>query len=239
MITINFHKSLQPFVAFQKSHILDAASYAELFYSCTCLFPKLDKVFKRIAVRKTRTEEFIFIVNGKVLDIDCLLLQPKETDNIVLCPIIYGNNSSLGMVLLGIALIVMSIYLPGSGAVVMGGISSGAASGAVAITTGASALAAGGSLTLMGSQLLSLGINMIMAGIMASLAKSPKTPDQTSDSSSRTNNNMFGELTNTISTTIPVALNYGLVRNGGQLISGRIRHIKHSKSESVLVGDYI
>ena len=233
MITIKFHKILQPFVSFRQEHTLDASSFVELFYSCTCLFPKLDAVFKKVAIRKTAHEEFIFIVNGKMLETDCLLLQPKETDEIILCPIIYGQGGNTGMILLGVALIAASMFLPGSGVALVG-----LGHGGLVATTGATALAAGGSLTLLGSTLLGIGFNVILSAIMQSMA--PKPPEaQSSDSPARQDNNMFGALVNTTSTITPIGLSYGLVRLGGQFISGRVKSIQHGAEETVLVGDFI
>jgi len=50
-------------------------------------------------------------------------------------------------------------------------------------------------------------------------------------------NGMFGNLTNTLESGTPIALQYGLVRVAGQMLSGYIDSDEHGKNDVVKVED--
>ena len=50
-------------------------------------------------------------------------------------------------------------------------------------------------------------------------------------------NGMFGNLTNTMESGVPIPLQYGLIRVAGQMLSGYIDSDEHGKSDVVKVED--
>ena len=48
---------------------------------------------------------------------------------------------------------------------------------------------------------------------------------------------MLGSITNSTQSGTPIALHYGLVRVGGQFVSGYVESEEHGKNDIVNVGD--
>ena len=86
--------------------------------------------------------------------------------------------------------------------------------------------------------------NLALAAIGALLTSKPKAKqtEVTKDSGTRTENNMFGSLTNTTTSGTPVNLNYGMMRVGGQFLSGYVLSTEHGQDnspsiESIFIAD--
>lgn len=213
-VKIRFHKALQRFTNGIIEHEIDADSYLNLMHSCMSIFPDLGKAVKRIGYEKNVTEELVFIVDGRCIEVEEFLLHPPKSKTIVLCPIMFGHGKAGLMIAIGIALVALVLIAPFAAPVVAGGagIGIGTAAGFTAFTT------AGFGLTVLGSVILGIGISLIIQGLLSLLINPPST----SDGGSRAANDMFEGLTITTHPLTPVSLIYGLNRHVGHLISAGI-----------------
>ena len=76
--------------------------------------------------------------------------------------------------------------------------------------------------------------NLALSFIGALLTSKPKQKQMevTKDSGTRTENNMFGSLTNTTTSGTPVQLSYGTMRVAGQFLSGYIVSQQHGQNDA-------
>jgi len=88
MITVHYHKGLQKYTNGVAQHTFDVDSYYDIVRASMNLFPKLDKTIRGFVTGKNLHEELIFIVAGKMLDIENLWLPPSENKKIILCPLL-------------------------------------------------------------------------------------------------------------------------------------------------------
>ena len=82
--------------------------------------------------------------------------------------------------------------------------------------------------------LQTMTVNLALAAV-TSLFTTRQKPRET-DQQTR-ENSMFGSLTNSTEPGTPIALHYGMVRVGGQLVSGYIETEEHEKDDIVKVSD--
>lgn len=238
-ITVKFHKALHKLTNSTKQVELYSNSYIDIVTSCMSLFPELDKFIKKYATGNNKEcQELFFIVDNKVLPIEKSFIAPSTDKEIILCPTIKGSGDNATLIILGIALIIVSVIIPGSG-VIGAGLTVPSAGGAIALvpvaTTGFAALAAGGSLTALASIGVGLGFVLLLSGL--SMPVKLSRPESTDDAS-RINNDSFGALGNTIGQRNSVALNYGDVRVAGHFISGGVVTVSHALNEIIKVGNF-
>jgi predicted phage tail protein len=174
-----------------------------------------------------RKEMIEFAEAGGDISIHCggIELEDKEEllynigpTDIIITPLPAGAKGG-GSKLLMAALIVGSLFIPGSGALLAGAVTGGtAATGAFAITTStaAGAIAAGGigALNIGGLALLGLASGLAIQGLGQVLA-----PDPSVDSAEANDEYLFGGPENTVAQNNAVPVLLGEMIVGGVLIS--------------------
>ena len=116
------------------------------------------------------------------------------------------------------------------GAAVGAGVGSGVAIGGGIIVPGSIAA----NLGIVSSIAMSVGVSLAMSAIQQQFVQAPQVQRtrSTRDSGTRSENNMFGSLTNSTKADSPIALNYGNMRVAGQFLSGYILSQQHAKNDS-------
>ena len=226
-VTIIFHKSLLKFTNNTKSFSLYSSSYFEILQACVAIFPKLEKLIKTLGSGKLKSQELVFIVNKKILNINELFLSPKNNSRIILCPILYGMGKS-GIIFAGLAILFVAaiVFLPMIAPAV-------AAATPEMLAVGGVAAASGISVSSLAPMLLGIAFTLVLSLIAPKAGVPSQT--QTSDSAQRRNNDIFDGLQNTTRSGQPVSLIYGLDRTSGHFISGYIKTINHGQNDVIKV----
>jgi predicted phage tail protein len=230
MYNIVFSKPIQKFTNNVREVTIDGDSYFNLYSNLTNLFPDLKRLTDELKVNDYG--DIWFLVEGKVLPMEKIFLQPKKNVDIVIVPVITGGGEDGLMIGIGIALMVVAIAtlqpeIAMAGAVLL--------SGSAGLTA---TLATYAILLSVGSGLLSMGMGMVLTGVLS--AMSPKEQSNySSDAGSRRDNDAFEGLDNTTSTQTAIPLIYGHHRISGQFISGKIRTINHDRSTFISVANYL
>jgi len=209
VIKLNFHKSLHKYTSV-KNHYFYVYDFESLFNGLKFTFPKL----------LINDKEFYALVYGdkkQIVPRDWIVKGkiPEEVDELWLIPLIQGAGGRFGQLAIGAALIALSFVFPP------------AAPGA-ALLSGAGLTAAAGNI------ILGIGINLVLSALFIDELAQPTIKGE----STRRNNDFFQGLQNTVDQSIAVALHYGDVRVGGQLISGTINTINHGRDDIITVGSF-
>ena len=245
LATLKIHSSFNQF--FDKSeYTADFSTYNDVLFYLQSMHSKFNNYMR--SVHDLQTEEsFAFLdQNLNMITTDQYHVKTvKEGDIIYLAPVLVGGGGKRGglLLLIGIGIATGGFGLmAGGGSAALGttGIMGNPVTGAVG-AMGApsigSAAAGGGilsSLASMPSFARSILGNMAMNLITSLFTKKPKKME--TDTSTR-QNGMFGNLTNTMESGVPIPLQYGLIRVAGQMLSGYIDSDEHGKSDVVKVED--
>lgn len=223
LVTIKPHSSFKKFFS-NSEYVADIKTYNDLLFYLNGMHKKFINYLRS---QKTQgiEESFVFLdKNLRVINPDELKMKvARKGDVIHIVPAIVGGGGKRGGILAALA-VAFFIFLP---------IAAGAAAAGAAAPVGATVAGAGGigggiaSLAgSMGGFLQNLVVNIGLALLSSLFATKP------SEENTR-QNDMFGSLTNTTSSGIPVALNYGMVRVAGQMISGYVLSVGHSKTQQL------
>ena len=233
MYKLILSKPLQKFTNNIKSVTIDGDSYFNLYSNLTNLFPDLKRTTDELKFNKYG--DIWFLVDGKILSLEKVFLQPKKNVDIVIVPIIAGSGQEELMIGVGVAIMIVGIITLQPELV---GLSLGMALGEFA--TIGTLLATMEVASTIGWALVSMGVGMALSGVLAATStKSSKTAGPSTDSGARRGNDAFEGLVNTTSTQMPIPLIYGHHRVAGQFISGKIRTINHDKGTYISVANYI
>ena len=241
MYKLILSKPLQKFTNNIREVSIDGDSYYNLFSNLTNLFPDLKRTTDELKFNKYG--DIWFLVDGVMLPIEKIFLQPKKNVDIVIVPIIAGSGEEGMMIAIGVALIIVAVVLmqPQLAAIAASALLSSAtiaAAGMGSLAAGAAILSAGTIVATFATFALSLGISMVLSGILAAVTPTNQKSNS-SDTSTRRNNDSFEGLVNTTSTQTAIPLVYGHHRVSGQFISGKIRTINHDRSTIISVANYI
>jgi predicted phage tail protein len=171
-------------------------------------------------------EGFVFL-DKKLREItpeELLIRHCKENDIIHIVPAIVGEGGKRGIFILAALAAAFILIPPIAGAL------SSAVSGTAAAATTAGTTGFFGSIgaAIKASPFLSNLVTNVGLALLSSLFSSrPRQGEEARQ------NDLFGSLTNTTSSGVPIGLHYGQVRAAGQFISGFILTIPHSKGETV------
>ena len=220
-VTLKFHPTIQQYTNGVKEHTVKINDLMDLRNSLEHLFPQLGIHIKRIRCGLNSRENIALVnKNKRVLDRDDYLigkLRKTDTHFYIVPLFLGGGGKGTTQLILGAALIALSLsgVLPAAGA--LPGILS--------------------SISLQGIA-MKMGISMVLSGVMGMMLKTP-TPavqgSQTTDSEARIDNKIFQGLQNTTQSNTPVPIIYGRTRVGGQFVSGEILSIQHVRNESITV----
>ena len=247
LLTIKPVGSMKSFFDDDK-YIIDASSSIDVILYIQAMHPRLGLFMKQAQAFET-FEDFCFLDDeGKQIDNKTLAFHKfKDNDTVYIAPMISGGGGRTGTIIIAAALIAIAIaagqihtmYLLNFSA---GGLGVGA--GGAATAGGLSGVAIGGGIVVPGSIAanlgivssiaMSIGVSLAMSAIQQQFVQAPQVQrtSSTRDSGTRSENNMFGSLTNSTKADSPIALNYGNMRVAGQFLSGYILSQQHAKNDS-------
>lgn len=233
--TLKFHRTLRKFTNGVDRITVDVHSYYDLIIAAINMFPDLEKYFKN-TFRRGLKEELILVKDNKIVDLEDMFLPAKK--EVTLVPAIFGGGGNGGLIagLAIIAIVAVSFFTGGLGALATSAV---VPTSAGTIATGAAAGVAGAtvtSLTLAGKLVLGIGLSLVLS----SLAPKPEinnNTESTPDAGARAENNIFGSLANSTDSRSTVGLIYGLHRIGGQFVSGYVKTRDHGKEDVIQVGE--
>jgi len=217
VVTIKFHKSLQKYTNGVSFHTLEADSYYSLITNCCNLFPDLLNLVRHLG-RYANNQNITLLRNKKPLATEDMLLPPSG--DLVLIPLLYGGDNAVSAII-GIAILAVVVWNP---------------SGLFLAFNAAGAFTG---LTTLGTLMVGVGINLVLGAVLSSKPEAKPQRLQEPDVNTRTNNDAYEGLTNTVSTNQSLPLNYGQMRIAGQLISGYIETIAHGQGDVIQVRNYI
>lgn len=233
-------------------YIIDASSSIDVIFYIQSMHPRLGLFMKQAQAFET-FEDFCFLDGeGKQVDNKTLAFHKfKDNDTVYIAPMISGGGGRTGTIVIAVALIAVAIaagqvhaaYLMGSS---IGGLGTGVGTvtaASLGITPSLAVTAAGAlgsAASFMGvvsSVAMSIGISLAMSAFQQQSVAAPQAQRtrSTGDSGTRSQNDMFGSLTNTTKPDSPVALNYGNMRVAGQFLSGYILSQQHAKNDAPTV----
>ena len=212
---------------------VDINSYYDIEFYLRSVHPKFGNYIKQINSGISQ-EGFAYLdKNLKVVDPQSFPLKKiKEKETIYIAPIVCGGGGKKGFIFAAIIL-----TAPWWGPALMGGLGIGAQAAVpaihawegVAMQSTMSCLFAGIPSFVKGM----LG-NLALSAIGALLTSKPKAKqlEVTKDSGTRTENNMFGSLTNSTTSGTPIMISYGQMRIAGQFLSGYILSTEHGQDSA-------
>lgn len=215
-VTIKPHSSLLKFFTEPELQV-DINSYIDILYYFHAMQPSFINYL--LEQKNNNLEEGITYLDHKLREItpdELYIRKAKDGDIIYIVPAIMGGGGKRGGLLAAVAAIAFIWFMPAI-AGTLGGTT--VAGGATNAAVGASKVG----LLAKGSFLSNLVIQVGLA-VLARLFM-PKTKDE-----STRENDAFGSLTNSTTSGTPIALNYGMVRVAGQMLSGYIKTVDESSS---------
>ena len=223
-------------------YIIDAKSSMDVIFYIQSMHPRLALFMKHAQVLET-FEDFCFLDGeGKQVDNKTLAFHKfKENDTVYIAPIIGGGGGRTAMIVVAAALIVIAIAAGQAHAAFVLANSFGGLTTATAVSTTFMGMSltgiAASSLGIVSSIAMSVGISLALSAIQQQLVQAPQVQrtKSTRDSGTRSQNNMFGSLSNTSKPDSPVALNYGNMRVAGQFLSGYILSQQHAQNDAPTV----
>jgi len=245
LTTLKIHSSFKEYFT-DLEYKADFTLYTDVISYLKAMHPKFNHYMNQID-SNISDETYALLDNDLniVTQEDLLIKKIKEGSTIYLTPMIVGGGGKRGGLLAVAAIVGIGIATGGFGlmaggaggaaaipGMAGGGFGSGLAAVGTAPTAGGGLLAGFGG---MGGFARSLVGNIAMSLLSSLFTKKPKS--QTDTDQSTRENGMFGSLTNSTQSGTPIGLHYGLVRVGGQFISGYIESEEHGKNDNVEVGD--
>ena len=235
---------------------IDAKSSIDVILYIQAMHPRLGLFMKQAQAFET-FEDFCFLDDeGKQIDNKTLAFHKfKQNDTVYIAPMISGGGGRTGTIIIAAALIAVAIAAGQIHAMYLlnfsgGGLGVGAGGAVFGVGTagvggaGLSGVAIGGGIVIPGSIAanlgivssiaMSIGVSLAMSAIQQQFVQAPQVQRtrSTRDSGTRSENNMFGSLTNSTKADSPIALNYGNMRVAGQFLSGYILSQQHAKNDS-------
>lgn len=236
LATLKIHSAYHKF--FDKTeYTADFNNYHDILFYLQSMHSSFNSYIRQLT--NNTDESFAFLDKDlNVVPIDSFHIKHlKEGDTVYLAPLIVGGGGKRGGFLL---LIAAAFAAP----MIMGALSASTATVTAGVTEGGAVLGAnagGGffsgissAFAKMPSLARSFLGNMALSVVTSLFAKKPKKME--TDTSTR-QNGMFGSLTNTMESGTPIALQYGMIRVAGQMLSGYIDSDEHGKNDVVNVED--
>lgn len=234
LVTIKPHSAFKSMFS-EAEYQVDLKSYLDIFPYIASTHPKFHSYIKHIEANEVDENYSFLDKNLEIIRNDEIFIKKlKEDETIHIVPAVFGGGGKRGLLPV--------LAIAGLG-IATGGFGFGAAASAGGAGAGAGAGAAGGggffsglssAFASMPNFLQTMTVNLALAAV-TSLFTTRQKPRET-DTQTR-ENSMFGSLTNSTEPGTPIALHYGLVRVGGQLVSGYIETEEHEKDDIVKVSD--
>tara|TARA_Y100000593_G_scaffold82921_1_gene156132 strand:+ start:3775 stop:4560 length:786 start_codon:yes stop_codon:yes gene_type:complete len=238
LVTLKPHSTFLKFFD-KKEYKVEINSYYDIEFYLASVHPRFKKYISTIK-QGLSNESFTYVTQDlkTIKRNEYNLKKPKDGAIIYIAPVITGGGGKRGQLALAIGLALVGGYAAGGGF--------GAGFSFDTLGTNVSGFfggfgEGGGGLGTLFSGLD--GIPSFIKGIMGNLAISlitslftsrpkGKSIEVAKDSGTRTENNIFGSLQNTTQPGTAIALNYGLMRVGGQFLSGYILSQQHAQNDA-------
>lgn len=249
LATIKIHSAYKDYFT-DLEYKADFNIYADIITYLKAMHPKFNHYMNLIDHGQSEETYALLDSNYKVItQQDLFIKKVKEDSDIYLVPMIVGGGGKRGGLFAVAALIGIGIATGGFGLAATSTAATGVgsatslvggtgASAASVVAPGASASSGGGlfaGFNGIGGFARSLLGNLAMSFISSLFMKKPKNQQETDQNTREAG--MFGNLTNTTQSGTPIALHYGLMRVGGQFLSGYIESEEHGKNDVISVGD--
>ena len=221
----------------EKEYKVEINSYYDIEFYLASMHPRFNAYMSKIK-QGISNESFTYVTQDlKTIARDEYAIKKIKEDSIIyIAPVVTGGGGKKGALFAAVGLALIGGYAAGGG--FGAGFSFETLSTNVSGFFGAAPGGAGGGL---GS--LFNGIPSFVKGIVGNLAISlitslftsrpkGKTISVAKDAGTRTQNNIFGSLQNSTEPGTPIALNYGLMRVGGQFLSGYILSQQHAQNDT-------
>ena len=220
-------------------HQVDINSYYDIENYLRGVHPKFSNYIKQIQSGQSQ-ESFAYLdKNLNVVEPQSYPMKKLKDDDIIyIAPVISGGGGKKGMIFAAVAFVAIGFASGGFSSLFRPALtptSIGMGAGQAATHAAVSgALGSGGLLAGIPSFVRGMLGNLALSFIGALLTSKPKQKQMevTKDSGTRTENNMFGSLTNTTTSGTPVQLNYGTMRVAGQFLSGYIVSQQHGQNDA-------
>lgn len=238
MIKVAFHKSLLPFTEGIKEITLERDTYYTTVRNILNLFPKLERVVKQHNFSKT--DNLAVLVNGRLLTNEDVFLLATRDHVIHIVPIFFGNFGSETLIYFLISAVLTTTISLAQGYsfedALMRGFISGvfAAAGQFAVgplTEGMTGVA------LSIAKGVVIGTFSALGTAVANAITGPPPVKKAGIDSAGKDSDVFGSIVNTTSPGEMVALNYGMLRIGGQVISSDLETITDQRGVDSTTSD--
>lgn len=180
---------------FGRKFNLDVKNPAEAVRALCANFPEFEK---HLLESSKRNIVYKVMVGKSEIGIDDLR-NPSGKNIIKIVPVLAGSKSGLGQVIVGAAMIVTAIYLPGS-------------------EFAWSSIAAYDAVAVAATALTYVGTSLVIAGASQMLSPTPKTPNQNEQPDNKPSY-VFNGAVNTSAQGYPVPVGYGRMIVGSAVIS--------------------
>jgi len=201
---------------------IDVLLYIQSMHPRLGLFMKQAKSFETV-------EDICFLdKDGKIIDPQTFLFHKfKEDDILYIAPVIVGAGGRTGTIIMIVALVALSFAMPYLAPM----FSTKMTAAATAKMQTAFVAQTAFSVT---SVITNIAISLALSLVQSLFMSTPKarTREITKDSGTRSQNDAFGSLVNSTSSSTPIALNYGQMRVGGQFLSGYILSQQHAQNDT-------
>ena len=254
LITLKPHSTFSKFFN-EKDYKIEITSYYDIEFYLASVHPRFSKYMSQIK-QGFSVESFCYVTQDLTLikRDEINLKKPKEGMIVYIAPVVSGSGGRRGAMFAIAAFAVVGVATggfsmlgaPGAAGVGMPGTVGGATiagegGGVLAGTLGGGGGGIGNffggvanAFAGMPSFVRSIIGNLALSLITSLFTSRPKgrSVEVAKDSGTRTENNIFGSLQNTTEPGTPIALNYGLMRVGGQFLSGYILSQQHAQNDA-------
>jgi predicted phage tail protein len=210
----------------------DFKKYADILYYLGAMHPKFQRYAKAIEQGQCQEGYALLDKNLKPISDQELFIKSVKTDDVFhIVPAIVGGGGKRTQKLLTYAAIATAAYFAFPLVANAFAPSTGAQLGSAAL----GAEAAIGTTTASAGLGISAGTLAVNAGLaLVTMLFTQRQDIKQTDQNVRSND-MFGGLQNTVSSSTPIPLIYGMHRVPGQLISGYLDTVDHGKDDSITV----
>ena len=220
---------------------LDINSYYDMEFYLQSMHPKFSNYMAQIKSGLTQEGYAYLDKDLNVVEQQSFSLKKvNDGDIIYIAPVICGGGGKKGFIFAAIAIVAIGFATGGFSGLFanpMAGLTGPEAFIGGNAIFGGGAVGGGGLFAGMPGMLKGMLGNMALSAIGMLFTSKPKQQQMevTKDSGTRTENNMFGSLTNTTTSGTPIQLNYGTMRVAGQYLSGYIVSQSHGQNDSPTV----
>ena len=206
----------------EKEYKVEINSYYDIEFYLASMHPRFNAYMSKIK-QGISNESFTYVTQDlKTIARDEYAIKKIKEDSIIyIAPVVTGGGGKKGALFAAVGLALIGGYAAGGGF--------GAGFSFETLGTNVGGFFGTGTGFVKGI-VGNLAISLITS-LFTSRPKG-KTISVAKDAGTRTENNIFGSLQNSTEPGTPIALNYGLMRVGGQFLSGYILSQQHAQNDT-------